>query len=162
MSKQNTIKIRLFYPDCTTGVVAYGHTPYVYGSKNGPMCDMEAQKKSLTDAIKKALSMLGFSADIFLGEWDDQNYIDQRVNEERLEKAENKTEEALKQSKEYDEWLANHLGYLETAVTLHELEKLYQIIVIKCRSRKDDKAVIKATRIKDKQKTILTTETDEA
>jgi hypothetical protein len=49
------IKIRLWY--LVNGVrgeeYAYGCTPYIYGSKYGPICDGEATKKSLTDATKR-------------------------------------------------------------------------------------------------------------
>ena len=39
------------------------------------MVDEDVGKKSLTDAIVKALSHLGFAANIFLGRWDDQKYV---------------------------------------------------------------------------------------
>jgi hypothetical protein len=35
----------------------------------------DCRKKLLTDATTKALSKLGFNADIFLGEWDDNKYV---------------------------------------------------------------------------------------
>ncbi len=44
----------------------FGQTPFVTATKDGiAVTDDDAHKKSLTDAIGKALSMLGFSADIF-------------------------------------------------------------------------------------------------
>ncbi|WP_434771820.1 hypothetical protein [Pseudomonas entomophila] len=49
--------------------------------------DGEAPKKSLTDAIKKALSMLSFSADVFLGLFDDNAYVQQRQEETAIEVA---------------------------------------------------------------------------
>jgi len=39
-----------------------------------PFMDEDAPKKSVTDALTKALSMLGFAGDIFLGRWDDSKY----------------------------------------------------------------------------------------
>ena len=39
--------------------------------------DMDAPKKALTDALTKALSHLGFSADVFLGKFDDNKYVQQ-------------------------------------------------------------------------------------
>ena len=41
----------------------------------GPFTDEEAPKKSLTDALSKAMSWLGFAADIHLGRWDDNKYV---------------------------------------------------------------------------------------
>lgn len=45
--------------------------------------DEDARKKSLTDAIVKAASHIGFAADIFLGRWDDSKYVEAREQEER-------------------------------------------------------------------------------
>ena len=54
---------------------AFGQTTFVGKNKNGVFTDEEAPKKSLTDAITKALSMLGFSADVHLGLYDDNKYV---------------------------------------------------------------------------------------
>lgn len=37
--------------------------------------DEDASKKAMTDALTKALSHLGFSADVFLGKFDDEKYV---------------------------------------------------------------------------------------
>jgi hypothetical protein len=51
----------------------YGQTPFVGIRHSGEFYqDEEAPKKSLTDALMKALSMLGFSADVFLGDFEKQ------------------------------------------------------------------------------------------
>lgn len=60
---------------------SFGQTTFVGKNKNGPFTDEEAPKKSLTDAITKALSMLGFSADVFLGLYDDNKYVSDRKAE---------------------------------------------------------------------------------
>lgn len=41
----------------------------------------EAYKKALTDAITKGLSYLGFNADVFLGKFDDNKYVEDRERE---------------------------------------------------------------------------------
>lgn len=56
-------------------VPAFGQTQFVGVNKYGPFTDEEAPKKSLTDALTKALSWLGFAADIHLGLFDDVNYV---------------------------------------------------------------------------------------
>ena len=38
--------------------------------------DSDAGKKATTDGITKLLSQLGFNADVFLGKFDDQKYVD--------------------------------------------------------------------------------------
>ena len=53
----------------------FGQTAFVMKNKYGLFTDEEAPKKSLTDALGKCLSMLGFSADIFLGMYDDSKYV---------------------------------------------------------------------------------------
>jgi hypothetical protein len=55
MEKHHVIKIRLWYlkNDVRGEEYAFGCTPYIYGSKYGPICDGEATKKSLTDATKR-------------------------------------------------------------------------------------------------------------
>lgn len=48
--------------------------------------DDEAFKKATSDGITKSLSYLGFSADIFMGLWDDQKYVE-RLKTEFSQKA---------------------------------------------------------------------------
>ena len=49
----------------------------IYGGAEitGKRVDSDAPKKAMTDAITKGLSQLGFSADIFLGLYDDNKYV---------------------------------------------------------------------------------------
>lgn len=71
----HVIRISLRHPD---GVVpGYGQTMMVGKNKWGPFTDEEAPKKSLTDALTKAMSWLGFAADIHLGLWDDNKYVNE-------------------------------------------------------------------------------------
>lgn len=48
--------------------------------------DSDAPKKATTDALTKALSQLGFNADVFLGRFDDNKYVTNLLNE--LQRAE--------------------------------------------------------------------------
>ena len=43
--------------------------------------DTDAPKKSMTDALTKALSHLGFNADVFLGKFDDNKYVANAIKE---------------------------------------------------------------------------------
>jgi hypothetical protein len=58
-------------PENKFGPIA-GMNPILDGKKR---VDDDAAKKALTDAITKGLSHLGFSADVFLGMYDDNKYI---------------------------------------------------------------------------------------
>lgn len=53
----------------------FGQTMFVSKTRYGPFTDEEAPKKSLTDAMTKCLSMLGFSADVHMGLYDDNKYV---------------------------------------------------------------------------------------
>lgn len=77
------VHARLWYVlDGVRGEVEqFGQTQIVGKNKNGFYTDEEAPKKSLTDAMSKCLSLLGFSADIHLGLYDDNKYVAQ-LNEE--------------------------------------------------------------------------------
>lgn len=87
----HTLRIRLWYNwNGEKGEVEhFGHTPFIMKSKRGPYQDDEAPKKSLTDAIKKCLSMIGIGADIHLGQFEDINY----KNELELKAAEESDKE---------------------------------------------------------------------
>ena len=71
------VRAQLWYVrDGVRGVVEqFGQTQIVGKNKNGYYTDEEAPKKSLTDAMSKCLSLLGFSADIHLGLYDDNKYL---------------------------------------------------------------------------------------
>lgn len=45
--------------------------------KKGKAVDTDAPKKAMTDALTKCLSHLGFNADVFLGKFDDNKYVQQ-------------------------------------------------------------------------------------
>ena len=119
-SVMHTIKISLWYPDCEKPVVQYGHTPYIIMTQKGPKSDMEVMKKSLTDAIKKALSMLGFAADVYMGDFADIDYKRARIIEEQIETADNKAEEIEIARKSINELVANNIKAISTAMSKHE------------------------------------------
>lgn len=73
----HVLRIELWYVlDGQRGsITAYGQTTFVGSNKHGYFTDEEAPKKSLTDAESKALSALGFSADVHMGLFDDVKYV---------------------------------------------------------------------------------------
>jgi hypothetical protein len=53
-----------------------GQTKATYKTKDGgTLVDEDAPKKSVTDALVKCASYLGFAGDIFSGMWDDSKYV---------------------------------------------------------------------------------------
>lgn len=53
----------------------------LYMDRNLTMVDDNFAKKIETDSLTKAISKLGFNADIFLGKFDDQRYLDEVTQE---------------------------------------------------------------------------------
>lgn len=65
----------------------FGQTMLVDQNRNGAFTDEEAPKKSVTDCVSKCAVLLGIGADIHLGKFDDNKYVNQRKAEEAGKKA---------------------------------------------------------------------------
>lgn len=65
----------------------FGQTMFVDENKHGPLTDEEAPKKSITDCISKCAVLLGIGADVHLGLFDDNKYVNARKQEEAAENA---------------------------------------------------------------------------
>jgi hypothetical protein len=131
---------------------SYGCTNAVYKSKYGLSTDGEAPKKSLTDAIKKALSTLGFSADVFLGLHDDANYLEQLNEELAIEQAEDRIAEEERQKQERLDYIKSVVESMANAKTKNELKGIHDVAVRKLNARQDTKAVTRIVREYDEQK----------
>lgn len=88
----------------------FGQTTFVGQNNKGIFTDEEAPKKSVTDMMSKCMSLLGFSADIFLGLWDDNKYVNdvKRQYAEDTKTTENPTQEPKEQTEDrtvIDKWL---------------------------------------------------------
>ncbi|NWD65765.1 hypothetical protein HYE77_31205 [Pseudomonas sp. IPO3774] len=153
----HTIKIRFWFElDGKRGEIEqYGCTRYLYKSKFGTTTDGEAPKKSLTDAIKKSLSMLGFSADVFLGMFDDASYVEQLKDDERLEDAADKDAEIVRQKQERIDWLASAVETLGKAVTAYELKTLNVKYIREATRRNEPTFIARITRAFEERKAVL-------
>lgn len=82
----------------------FGHTKYRYVTQTGKiMVDHEYAKKSVSDALKKALSLLGVCADVYSGDFDDVHYRAEVQDKLAIEKADKSAEEEAKQVEEMKE-----------------------------------------------------------
>lgn len=128
--QNHSIKIRLWYQtEADEGsVYAYGATPYIFKTKHGIKCDGEAQKKSLTDAIKKGLSLLGFSADVWLGMYDAPEYVAELHTEFGLKNAINTAEDANRLYNELDEKMTRVANTIENAGSANEAKKVFDTL----------------------------------
>jgi hypothetical protein len=126
----HTIKVRFWYQwhGQEGEIFAYGCTPYITRTKNGVMSDGEAPKKSLTDATKKALSQLGFSADVFLGLFDDPQYRKDNADEFALTNAGEKAGDVTRLRNELDEKLTRVANTIEHAVIPNEAKKVFDTL----------------------------------
>jgi len=139
----HTVKIALWFmqEDKRGEIEQYGCTRYQYKTSYGMTTDGEAPKKSLTDAIKKALSMLGFSADVFLGLFDDQDYVQQLEAEQAIEQAEDREAEIERQKQERLDYIKSVVETMQGAQSMQELKKLHDHAVRRLTARNDDTAI---------------------
>ncbi|WP_375084185.1 hypothetical protein ACE2AL_07120 [Providencia sp. SKLX074055] len=122
--QNHSLKIRFWYTiECETRgeFESYGATPYRYQTTYGIKVDGEVFKKSLTDAIKKALSMLGFSSDVYMGMHDNPEYVASNKLEYEIKAASDNAEDATRIRKELDEKFTRHTETMRSAVTPNEL-----------------------------------------
>ncbi|MDE9483627.1 hypothetical protein [Xenorhabdus bovienii] len=122
--QNHSLKILFWYlieGDIRGEIESYGATPYLYKSKNGIRADSEVIKKSLTDAIKKALSMLGFSADVFMGMHDNPEYLADNKIEFGIKAASDKAEDWVRIRKELDDKFTRNTETMRTAVSQNEI-----------------------------------------
>ena len=127
----HTIQLKLWYLRAgrKNYITQYGHTPFVRVGKYGPHTDFDAPKKSLTDAIKKCLSLAGFSADVHLGMFDDPIYVEGLELKKRLDEA-GDAESVLDEAKtEFKEWLSRQISALPRCPNERALKQMYQMIV---------------------------------
>lgn len=120
------IRIGLWYiKDGKKGTVQnFGSTPYRQSTKNGIHCDSEVHKKSLTDAIKKCLSGLGFCADVWLGLYDDAVYRAESAIEFGLKDATDKADDSTRIREELDERFKQNVETMRNAVSQNEVSKI--------------------------------------
>lgn len=117
--------------------------------------DTDFAKKIETNTISKALSRLGFNADVFMGQFEDHQYIEHRAQEAALEKAEDRTKEKLTQQQAYEEEMARLLKQIAGAVSLSMLKGLYTSALRNASFKQDQKMIVKLERAKDQRKTEL-------
>ena len=114
--------------------------------------DDDFAKKAETNTMSKALSKLGFSADIFMGEYDNPDYVQAVGNEFALGNAEDKIEERAAQQKEYEDWADGAKALMTTASSMNELKHIFKGAVGKAKLYDDSALIVKLNKIKDARK----------
>lgn len=111
-------------------------------TKNGRFVDVDFAKKVETNTVSKALSKLGFNADVFMGMMEDQSYLHELQNELAMQKADDKDAEVIKQRLEYDEWKQKELAAYPELKTVNALKTVYTGHVRKAQRHNDNDALI--------------------
>lgn len=87
-----------------TGTFPIHNAMSIWSDKGHTRADEDFAKKLETNTISKALSRLGFSADVFLGLFDDAGYVQAAQSRESIELADDQEEESQKQRDEFQQW----------------------------------------------------------
>lgn len=98
--------------------------------------DSDAPKKAGTDALTKLLSQLGFNADIFLGQYDDNKYVQSLIDEKKKANPSETDHSAIAKfkanmlmdindaaGKSNLEFIQEHDGYKADLVTLSKMDQ---------------------------------------
>jgi len=137
--QMHTILLKLWYVHGgkRNNVTQYGHTPFVREGSWGPYTDFDAPKKSLTDAIKKCLSLLGFCADVHLGMFEDEIYLQGLELKKRLEEAgESGKQEVMDEAKAaFRAWVDTQIEVLASTNNQRALEAMRKNICEKAREK---------------------------
>lgn len=96
----------------------------------GTKPDEDFCKKLETNTISKSLSRLGFSADVFLGLFDDSEYIAALKVEEAISKAEDRDAEIAARRLETTEYVTRNKEAIEAAKTASETKGLTKVAVL--------------------------------
>ncbi|MGP8291789.1 hypothetical protein ACT3OH_16110 [Vreelandella zhanjiangensis] len=98
-------------------VTQFGHTRAVYRTGTGKWkTDGEAPKKSVTDAIKKCLSLLGFAADVYYGRFDNKDYTQAQQAATRIAVAEDQDAEIESYRNDYWDWIKRECDTLRNKI----------------------------------------------
>ena len=116
--QNHTCIIDFFYPNSEGEKITfkqYGHTAFItYNTTyNNYTTDFEAPKKSFTDAIKKALSMLGFGGDIHMGEFDQVGYQDALKTKIEIDESLDKVAISSEKLEEFIDWFDKETAVYE-------------------------------------------------
>ena len=111
-------------------------------TKNGKFTDVDFAKKVETNTVSKALSKLGFNADVFMGMLEDDSYVQELQNEVALQKADDKDQEIIKQRLEYEDWKQAESLVYPSLNTLTALQTVYTGHIRKCQRHKDEAGMV--------------------
>lgn len=116
-------------------------------SKNGHV-DTDYAKKAETNTLCKALSKIGFAADVYMGMFDDGEYMAEVRNEQAIKDASDKDAERAKQAQELTNEVDKVISQINDSRSLSELEGLYKSLARKLKD-KDESMMLQLVKAKD-------------
>lgn len=126
-----------------------GQTRASYMSAAGKfIVDEDAPKKSVTDALVKCASYLGFAGDIFSGMWDDSEYVESAAQHYAEQEA--KHAAAMRAA-----WLEEQAAKLESCATAEDLQAVWKAAFKVMKGENDTDAIATLTPVKDRVKAAL-------
>ena len=111
-------------------------------TKNGRFVDTDFAKKVETNTVSKALSKLGFNADVFLGLMEDNSYLSDLQNELAIQRADDKDAELVKQRLEHEAWRTKELATYSELKTVNALKTVYTGHIRHCQRRNDNEGMM--------------------
>ena len=117
----------------------------------GSKVDADFAKKAETNTMSKALSKLGFSADVFMGQFDDPEYVGMVKNEFLIEKADDKGEELARQQLAYRDECIKQVNAIKDAKTPGELKGLHGDFLRRATTRNDAAQIARLNKAKDEK-----------
>lgn len=125
--QNHTILIEMWHGNRENTFTQYGHTKFKYmkADLTKVIIDNEYAKKSLTDAMKKCLSLIGVCSDVFMGEFDDVNYQQAAKLENDLKKADDRDIEYSNKLKEFAAFIADRLNAMKLCPNIDAMQKVY-------------------------------------
>lgn len=126
--KTHTLLLEMWVAEKENTFSQYGHTKFTYMTKKGGYyVDHEYAKKSVTDAMKKCLSLVGVCSDVFMGEFDDTGYKAQAKLETELSKATKGDQAYMQKVTELRTYLKTQAMNITLCPTMDAVTKVYTI-----------------------------------
>lgn len=125
--QNHTLVLELWHGSRENTIQHFGHTKFRYMKSDGTkmIIDNEAPKKSLTDALKKCLSLIGVCADVYMGLFDDANYVNAASTENSLKKADDIDAEYGKQLETFKADVQDGVKAMELAPNFDAVGRIY-------------------------------------
>lgn len=115
-------------------------------TRNGVFIDVDFAKKVETNTVSKALSKLGFNADVFMGLFDDVSYIQELDAELSVKKADEQDKEYEQKILEHEQWKEKELACYQHLKTAVALNTAYTGHIRRCQRRNDQAGINEFTR----------------